>query len=99
MLTESNQPRIMETMEINSITRPTYDIAQIMSGLYGDGIIALKGAFSREWAQQLGEDIARLYAEALQRLRAPWAAGPSGTTSRFTPKTFVASWSWPRTRG
>jgi len=63
-------------MEINSITRPTYDIAQIMSGLYGDGIIALKGAFSREWAQQLGEDIARLYAEALQRPGGALGRGP-----------------------
>ena len=66
----------METMEINSITRPTYDIAQIMSGLYGDGITALKGAFSREWAQQLGEDIARLYAEALQRPGGALGRGP-----------------------
>ncbi|WP_223846987.1 phytanoyl-CoA dioxygenase family protein [Hymenobacter montanus] len=66
----------METMEINSITRPTYDIAQIMSGLYGDGIIALKGAFSREWVQQLGEDIARLYAEALQRPGGALGRGP-----------------------
>ena len=66
----------METMEINSITRPTYDVAQIMSGLYGDGIIALKGAFSREWAQQLGEDIARLYAEALQRPGGALGRGP-----------------------
>jgi hypothetical protein len=66
----------METMEINSITRPTYDIAQIMSGLYGDGIIGLKGAFSREWVQQLGEDVARLYAEALQRPGGALGRGP-----------------------
>jgi hypothetical protein len=66
----------METIEINSITRPTYDVAQIMGGLYGDGIIALKGAFSREWAQQLGEDIARLYAEALQRPGGALGRGP-----------------------
>jgi hypothetical protein len=66
----------METMAINSITRPTYDIAQIMGGLYGDGIIGLKGAFAREWVQQLGEDIARLYAEALQRPGGALGRGP-----------------------
>ncbi|WP_214607056.1 phytanoyl-CoA dioxygenase family protein [Hymenobacter arizonensis] len=66
----------METMEVNSITRPTYDIAQIMSGLYGDGIIGLKGAFGREWVQQLGEDIARLYADALQRPGGALGRGP-----------------------
>ena len=27
-----------------------YDVSSIMGGLYGDGIIACKGAFSREWA-------------------------------------------------
>ncbi len=26
-----------------------YDVATIMGGLYGDGIIALKGAFDRAW--------------------------------------------------
>jgi hypothetical protein len=28
----------------------TGDVAAIMGGLYGDGIIALKGAFGPEWA-------------------------------------------------
>ncbi|MGY2134253.1 phytanoyl-CoA dioxygenase family protein, partial [Hymenobacter sp. HD11105] len=66
----------METMETNSITRPTYDIAQIMGGLYGDGIIGLKGAFTREWVQQLGEDIAMLYETALQRPGGALGRGP-----------------------
>ncbi|HEX8504989.1 MAG TPA: phytanoyl-CoA dioxygenase family protein [Hymenobacter sp.] len=66
----------METQEIETITRPTYDVAQIMGGLYGEGIIGLKGAFPREWAQQLGEDIARLYAEALQRPGGALGRGP-----------------------
>jgi ectoine hydroxylase-related dioxygenase (phytanoyl-CoA dioxygenase family) len=47
-----------------------------MGGLYGDGIIGLKGAFSREWAQQLGDDIARLYADALQRPGGALGRGP-----------------------
>jgi hypothetical protein len=34
-----------------------YDIAAIMGGLYGDGIIALKGAFTPEWADRLAEDV------------------------------------------
>ena len=40
-----------------------YDVATIMGGLYGDGIVALKGAFEREWVRELGEDIERLFAE------------------------------------
>src|SRR3954452_10329355 len=45
-----------------------YELAPIMGGLYGDGIIGLKGAFSREWVGQVGEEITQLYAEALQRI-------------------------------
>ena len=40
--------------------------AQIMGGLYGDGIIGLKGAFSTGFADGLREDIEALYAEAKQ---------------------------------
>ncbi|HEX8327072.1 MAG TPA: phytanoyl-CoA dioxygenase family protein [Hymenobacter sp.] len=68
--------RTMETQEANTITRPTYDIAQIMGGLYGEGIIGLKGAFPREWAQQLHEDLTRLYAEALERPGGALGRGP-----------------------
>ena len=60
---------------------PQYDVATIMGGLYGDGIIGLKGAFSREWAAQLGEDIAGLYKEAL--------ATPGGAVGRGPKRHYV----------
>ena len=41
-----------------------YEPADIMGGLYGDGIIGLKGAFSREWVARMREDIETLFAEA-----------------------------------
>ena len=41
-----------------------HEVAGIMGGLYGDGIIALKGAFPREWAQRMREDIDALFEEA-----------------------------------
>lgn len=65
----------METAQLKT-TQTTYDVAQIMGGLYGDGIIGLKGAFSREWARQLGEDIAVLYADALKRPGGALGRGP-----------------------
>src|SRR5687768_12799230 len=37
-----------------SARAPRYDPAVIMGGLYGDGIVALKGAFDREWVRVLG---------------------------------------------
>lgn len=41
-----------------------YDTGAIMGGLYGDGIIALKGAFSRPWVERMREDIGALFDEA-----------------------------------
>jgi hypothetical protein len=41
-----------------------YDVAAIMGGLYGDGIIALKGAFETQWADRLRERIMALFHEA-----------------------------------
>ena len=52
------------------------DPAAIMGGLYGDGIIALKGAFSREWAQHMREDIDRLFADARARPHGALPRGP-----------------------
>jgi Phytanoyl-CoA dioxygenase (PhyH) len=67
--------------KVTETATATYDVAQIMGGLYGDGIIALKGAFSREWVQQLDEDIWRLYEAALQR--------PGGAVGRGPKRHYV----------
>ena len=53
------------------------DPAAILGGLYGDGIIALKGAFDRAWVQQLGEDIETLFQEALQMPGGALGRGPN----------------------
>ncbi len=58
-----------------------FDTAEIMGGLYGDGIIALKGAFSRDWAQQMREDIDELFADALKR--------PGGAVGRGPKRWYV----------
>ena len=52
-----------------------YDAAAIMGGLYGDGIIGLKSAFSADWADRLREDIEQLFDEAMA---APHGALPRG---------------------
>jgi hypothetical protein len=54
-----------------------YDVAEIMGGIYGDGIIALKGAFDRDWVQELNDDVVRLYAEALERPGGAVGRGPN----------------------
>jgi hypothetical protein len=58
-----------------------YDTAEIMGGLYGDGFIALQGAFSREWAQQMREDIDVAFADALKR--------PGGAVGRGPKRYYV----------
>ena len=51
------------------------DVAAIMGGLYGDGIIGLKGAFDRAWVMRMREDIDALFEEAR---RIPGGALPRG---------------------
>jgi len=58
-----------------------FDTATIMGGLYGDGIIAHKGAFSREWTEQLREDMETAFQEALKR--------PGGTVGRGPNRYYV----------
>lgn len=59
------------------LVTPTYDPATIMGALYGDGIIALKGAFDRTLVQQLGEDIEALFQHALKQPGGAVGRGPN----------------------
>jgi len=71
------QPRVKE---------PEFDAAQLMGGLYGDGIVALKGAFSREWALRMREDIDRLFEEARARPGALVERGPARYYEEIHPE-------------
>lgn len=53
-----------------------FEVASVMGGLYGDGIIASRGAFDREWVQALGEDIERAFQDALKRPGGAVGRGP-----------------------
>lgn len=57
------------------------DTAEIMGGIYGAGIIGRKGAFSSDWVSELGEDIRRLYRDALAR--------PGGAVGRGPKRHYV----------
>ena len=58
-----------------------YDTAALMGGLYGDGILGLKGAFDRAWVEDLREDIEALFQEALAR--------PGGAVGRGPKRYYV----------
>jgi hypothetical protein len=64
----------------------SYDAATIMGGLYGDGIIGLKGAFPREWVTTLREDIDELFAEGLKRPGALVGRGPKRYYAEVHPE-------------
>jgi hypothetical protein len=63
------------------MTGPEYDTAAIMGGLYGDGIIALKGAFSTSFADDMREDVMGLFEEA--------RAVPGGALPRGPERWYV----------
>jgi hypothetical protein len=44
----NNKLKDLTTSSIGNLADNEYDIAQIMGGLYGDGFIGLKNAFTRE---------------------------------------------------
>lgn len=58
-----------------------FDVATIMGGLYGDGIIALKGAFDRSWVETLRQDLEVLFQDALKR--------PGGAVGRGPKRYYV----------
>src|SRR4051812_40347117 len=71
----------LEGRDTTATATPAYDVASIMGALYGEGITALRGAFSREWAQAMREDIDGLFADALAR--------PGGAVGRGPKRYYV----------
>jgi hypothetical protein len=58
------------------------DAAGAREALYADGFVGQPGAFSRGWAEQLSEDLAGLFGEALRR--------PDGVVGRGPRRYYVA---------
>lgn len=64
-----------------TVDQQDHDVAAIMGGLYGDGIIGLKQAFAPEFADRMREDIMRLFDEA--------QAVPGGALPRGPQRWYV----------
>ena len=54
----------------------TIDVTAVERALYTDGVSGRPGAFRREWAEQLGQDLAVLYQEALRTPDGALGRGP-----------------------
>jgi hypothetical protein len=63
------------------LASPRFDPSDIMRGLYGDGIIASRGAFTPDFADRLHADIMELFAEA--------QAVPGGALPRGPERWYV----------
>jgi hypothetical protein len=66
-------------MAITTESRPNLDkvTAEQVEALRRDGITAQRGAFTREWAQRMGEDIDVAFADARQREGGAVGRGPN----------------------
>jgi hypothetical protein len=64
-------------MNDTSTTDEPFDIDEIRRGLHTDGIIARRGAFSREWVQRVREDIDAAFEEARSREGGAVGRGPN----------------------
>ncbi|WP_374970660.1 phytanoyl-CoA dioxygenase family protein [Terrabacter sp. BE26] len=67
---------VTESDQFDQFDQP-FDAAAIRHGLETDGIIALKGAFTPEWVQQLREDIDVAFDEARSREGGAVGRGPN----------------------
>ncbi|MBW3635158.1 MAG: phytanoyl-CoA dioxygenase family protein [Armatimonadetes bacterium] len=67
---------------MNTSTSPQhFEMAPIMGGLYGDGIIGLKAAFERDWVEAMRGEVGELFQEALKR--------PGGAVGRGPKRYYV----------
>src|SRR5215207_2169078 len=53
-----------------------YDVGESVDTLYRDGIVGLKGAFSRDWAESMRQDMLTAFWEAIQRPGGAVGRGP-----------------------
>ena len=67
---------------------PAYDISHDRSTLYRDGIVGLKGAFSRDWAEAMREDMMTAFWEAIQRPGGAVGRGPRRWYVEIHPQAF-----------
>ena len=68
---------VAETRHAPSTEGLGQEAAAAVGALYGDGIVARKGAFDADWVDRLNEDVLAAFAEARQRERGAVSRGPN----------------------
>src|ERR1700712_5639685 len=64
------------------------DVATHLEALYRDGVTALSGAFSREWAERMREDMMTAFWQAIQRPGGAVGRGPRRWYVEIHPQDF-----------
>ncbi len=77
-----------ETLPSFPVPDSDYDTEPIVRDLYTDGITALKGAFSREWVEELDQDVLAAFDEARSRENGAVGRGPNRWYVEVHPEAF-----------
>ncbi len=84
----------MTAMPARAFARETdtrgFDLSADRDTLYRDGIVGLKGAFSRDWAESMREDMMTAFWEAIRRPGGAVGRGPA-SMSRSIRRPSAAS--------
>jgi hypothetical protein len=67
---------------------PSIDVSADRETLYRDGIVALKGAFSRDWTERMREDMMTAFWEAIPRPGGAVGRGPRRWYVEIHPEAF-----------
>ena len=82
----------MTAMPARAFARETdtrgFDLSADRDTLYRDGIVGLKGAFSRDWAESMREDMMTAFWEAIQRPGGAVGRGPRRWYVEIHPQAF-----------
>jgi hypothetical protein len=89
----------MTTMMHALSESPGVDVSADRATLIRDGIVGLKGAFSRDWAERMREDMLTGFWEAIQRPGGAVGRGPRRWYVEIHPQPSVASPTSARTLG
>ena len=73
---------------MNARTAFSYDLASHLATLHEDGIVGLKGAFARDWAEAMREDMMTAFWSAIQRPGGAVGRGPRRWYVEIHPQDF-----------
>jgi hypothetical protein len=75
-------------LRLNTVRSSPSEFERYIAALYADGVTALKGAFSREWVEQVRQDMMTAFEEAIKRPGGAVGRGPQRWYVETHPQAF-----------